>query len=141
MDIVKNAKEIGSEIEKGIETGFKKSKAAFANVASHLPFVNLAKKDECNYSIEVDLPGVKKEDIDINVDGNKLNILAIRRTNKEVKEEDYYLRESFYGKIARTFILPEDIDTDNIEAKLEDGRLYLEMNKIETAQPKNILIK
>lgn len=141
MDIIKNAKDIGSEIEQSLETGLKRSKEALVNVASHLPFANLAKKDECNYSIEVDLPGVKKEDIDINVDGNKLNISAIRRTNKEAKEEDYYIRESFYGKIARTFLLPEDIDTDNIQAKLEDGRLYLGINKVESAQPKKIPIK
>jgi len=141
MDIIKNVKEVGSEIEKGVETGVKKGKEALANVASHLPFANLAKKDNFSFAVEVDLPGVKKEDIEINVDGNKLNVSAVRNMSKEVKEDDYYLQESFYGKIARTFILPDDIDREDVDAKLEDGRLYINLKKVPTAQPKAITVK
>ena len=141
MDIVKNVKEVGSEIEHGIETGLKKGKEVLENVASHLPFANLAKKDHNTFSVEVDLPGVKKEDIDISVDGKKLSVSAVRNVKKEVKEDDYYMRESFYGKIARTFILPDDIDKEDVEAKLEDGRLYITLNKVASAQPKKIAVK
>lgn len=141
MDIVKNVKEVGTEIEHGIESGLKKGKQVLENVASHLPFANLAKKDRNTFTVEVDLPGINKEDIEINVDGNKLNISAVRNMKKEVKEDDYYMQESFYGKIARTFILPEDIDKEEVDAKLEDGRLYITLNKIESAQPKKIAVK
>lgn len=141
MDIVKNAKEVASEIEHGIEAGLHKGKEALANVASHLPFANLAKKDNKHFAIEVDLPGVKKEDVDISVDGNKLNISAIRNLKKEVKQDDYYMQESFYGKIARTFILPDDLDKDNIEAELTDGRLYVSLKKTPAAEPRVIDVK
>lgn len=141
MDIVKNVKEVGTEIEHGIESGVKKSKEVLENVASHLPFANLAKKDHNTFTVEVDLPGVKKEDIDINVDGNKLHVSAIRNVKKEVKEDDYYMRESFYGKIARTFILPDDIDKKDVDAELEDGRLYITLNKVQSTQPKKITVK
>jgi len=65
----------------------------------------------------------------------------VRNVKKEVKEDDYYMQESFYGKIARTFILSEDIDKEDVDAKLEDGRLYITLNKIQTAQPKKITVK
>lgn len=141
MEIVKNLKEVGSDIEQGIESGLQKGKQALANVASHMPFANLAKKDKQTFSVEVDLPGVKKEDIEINIQDNTLNISAVRKLHKEVKEEDYYLQESFFGKIARSFVLPDDVDRDNIEAKLDDGRLNITLKKAPTARAKSIEIK
>jgi HSP20 family protein len=141
MDIVKKTKELGSGIGQGIESGIEKGKKAIVNVASHLPFSNLAKRDSCTFSVEVDLPGVKKEDIELNLDGNKLSVSAVRNTHREAKEEDYYMRESFYGKIARTFVLPDDIDKEKVDAKLEDGRLYITLKKIAAAQPKAINVK
>jgi HSP20 family protein len=140
MEIMKNIKEAGAEIEQGVESGLKKGKEVLSNVASHLPFANLAKKEEGDFSVEIDLPGVKKEDIDIHVDGNKLNISAVRKLKKEVKEEAFYMQESFYGKIARTFILPDDIDRDAVDATLEDGRLYIKLTKVAAAQPKKIAV-
>jgi HSP20 family protein len=51
------------------------------------------------------------------------------------------MQESFYGKIARTFVLPDDIDKEKVDAKLEDGRLYITLKKIAAAQPKAINVK
>ncbi len=141
MNMMKNAEGISADIERGLETGIKKGKEVLANIASHLPFANLAKKDAYNFSVEIDLPGVKKDDIDINLDGNRLNISAVRKTSNEVREDDYYIHESFYGKIARSFILPDDIDTQNIDAKLEDGRLYLNLKKSAASKPRSISIR
>lgn len=141
MDIVKNIKEVGADIEHSIESGFEKSKHAFSNVASHLPFANLAKKDNSAFAVEIDLPGVKKDDIEINIQDNTLNISAVRKTSKNIKEDDYYLQESFFGKIERTFILPDDIDKDDVEAKLDDGRLHINLKKLASAKTKSIPIK
>jgi len=140
MDIVKNVKEVGSDIERGIEKGLEKGKHALSNVASHLPFANLAKKDKSTFTVEIDLPGVKKEDIEINVHDNTLSVSAVRNMKKEVKEDDYYMQESFYGKIARSFTLPNDIDKDNVDAKLDDGRLYITLKKVPSAKTKSITI-
>lgn len=140
MDIVKNVKEVGSDIERGIEKGLEKGKHALSNVASHLPFANLAKKDKSTFSVEIDLPGVKKEDIEVNVHDNTLSVSAVRNMKKEVKEDDYYMQESFYGKIARSFTLPKDIDKDNVEAKLDDGRLYITLKKTPSAKTKTITV-
>ena len=82
MDIVKNAKNIGSEIEKGVEVVGKKVADAFDNLASHLPFANLAKKEDSSFHLEVDLPGVKKEDINIQIEDDVLVVTAIRHYKK-----------------------------------------------------------
>lgn len=139
MDIVKNIKEVGVDIEHGIESGIEKGKQAFSNVASHLPFANLAKRAS-KLSVEIDLPGVKKEDITVNIDDNTLNISAVRNTSKNVKEDDYYLQESFFGKIERTFVLPDDIDKENVDAKLDHGRLHITLTKTPSKTSKSIPI-
>jgi HSP20 family protein len=65
----------------------------------------------------------------------------VRRYKNEVKEDDYYLRESNFGVISRSFVLSDNIDRDKIEAKFEDGRLYLALEKVESKKSKNISIK
>jgi len=141
MSIVKKAKDITTNVEEKIEQGLEATKEALTSVASHLPFANLAKKGSDKFSIEVDLPGVKKEDIDLKIEDNLLTVKAIRNYKNEVKEDDYYLCESNFGLISRSFVLPEGIDRDKIDAKYEDGRLYITLEKEESRKAKNIAVK
>jgi HSP20 family protein len=141
MDIVKNAKNIGSEIEKGVEVVGKKVADAFDNLASHLPFANLAKKEDSSFHLEVDLPGVKKEDIDIKIDDDVLVVTAIRHYKKELNRDSYYICESSFGKMERRFSLPDNVNTKKVEASFNDGRLEIELQKTKKSQPKSISIK
>ncbi len=141
MDIVNSAKTIGSEIEKGDEVATQKVSEAFDNLASHLPFANLAKKEDSSFHIEIDLPGVKKEDIDIKVEDDVLVVSAIRKYKNELNADDYYVCESSFGKIERRFMLPDNIDTEHIDAELQDGRLEIELQKTQKAKPKSIAVK
>ncbi len=141
MDIAKSTKKVGTNIEKSLENGLQKTKEIFTNVASHLPFANLAKKDSDAFRIEVDLPGVDKKDIEIKAEDNLLRVSAIRHMKKEVKEEDYYMMGSYFGEISRVFALPEDIDKEKIDAKFEDGRLYITLEKVEAKKAKSIAVK
>jgi len=141
MDIVKNVKEVGTEVKEGIEKGMEKVEETFNNVVSHLPLANLAKKDSGDFHIEIDMPGIKKEDIEINVADNILTVTAVRKMQNEVKKEDYYLCESSFGRIERKFSIPEGIDQDKISAELEDGVLVIELQKEEKLKPKSIEIK
>lgn len=83
------------------------------------------------YHVDVDLPGVKKEDINIHVEDNTLTISGNRETKKEVKEEDYYRVESSYGKFQRSFTLPENVDVENIRAASQDGVLEVVIPKLQ----------
>ena len=141
MELVNTAKELGQSVEEKIEHGLEVAKDAFANVASHLPFANLAKKGNDTFKIEIDLPGVRKEDIDLQVEENILTIKAVRKMKNEVKKEDYYLCESNFGMISRSFVLPEGIDTSKVDAHYEDGRLYVTLEKEESRKAKSIAVK
>jgi HSP20 family protein len=113
-------------------------------VNAFVPTVN-TREDENAYVVEVDLPGVKKEDIKVNIDPEKrtLSISGERKFKEEVKKEDYYKIESSYGKFMRTFSLPENVDADNIDAKTEDGVLTITIPKIkkEGKEVKEIPVK
>ncbi len=113
-------------------------------VNAFVPSVN-TREDENAYVVEVDLPGVKKEDIKVNIDHEKrtLTISGERKFKEEVKKDDYYKIESSYGKFMRTFSLPENVDVDNIDAKTEDGVLHITLPKVkkEEKEIKEIPVK
>ena len=141
MDIVKTSKKLVDKVEETGEKALEVVKETFDNLASHLPFANLAKHSDNTFSIEVDLPGVKKEDIEIKVEDNYLTINATRKYKNEIKEDNYYLCESNFGIFSRSFMLSDNINKDKIEAKYENGRLYLTLEKTESKKAKSIAIK
>lgn len=141
MDIIEKTKEIGNEIEETLERGYEKGKEVLGNVASHLPFSNLAKKKNGDFHIEIDMPGVKKEDIDVRIDNNILTVSGERKMKKEVKKKDYYLMESSFGRIERSFSLPKGIDKDKINAEYKDGRLVIDLEREESLKPKVVEVK
>jgi len=140
MDVTKTTKDIVEKVEDKVERGLEAVKDTFHNVASHLPLANLAKHADDTFTIEVDLPGVKKEDIELKVEDDYLTVTAVRKFKNEVKEDDYYLCESNFGVISRSFVLSDNIDRDKIHAKFENGRLYLTLEKVESKKTKSISI-
>jgi len=98
-------------------------------ILSFTPKVN-TREGEDAYYIEVELPGIKKEEVDVKVDGNILTISGERTLRDEVKEEDYHKVESFYGKFSRSFTLPERVDVGNIQAQSENGLLEVVIPKL-----------
>lgn len=128
--MTKELENVEKKVEEGVVEAAKKTKEVFANVASHLPFANLShNREKETYRVEVDLPGVKKEDISVSVEGDHLTVTAARYLKAETKKEDYYLFESAYGKFARSFHLPDAIDRDSIDAAFKDGRLCVTFEK------------
>jgi HSP20 family protein len=105
------------------------------------PNVNTRETEDA-YHIEVELPGVKKENVDIQVDGNVLTISGERNVRDEVKEEDYHKIESRYGLFSRSFTLPEKVDVSKIEAVFENGVLEVTIPKLKIdTSSKKIKIK
>lgn len=101
---------------------------------------------EESYLLKLALPGYKKENISINLEGNKLTISGEIKAETEAKEEDkkvkFYLREIRNGNFSRAFSLPKNADTEKIEANFTDGILSLLIPKSETkALGKTIEIK
>ena len=82
------------------------------------------------YTVRADIAGVKKEDIHVEIEGNEVLISAEVKREKEAKEGERVLRtERFFGKTARRFALPQEIDEANAEAKYNDGVLELTLPK------------
>jgi len=95
-------------------------------------------ENEKDYQIRAAIPGAKKDDIRVSVDGNLVSISAEVKQDKEEKKGGRVVcRESSYGSASRVFTLAHDIDGNNVVAKLEDGVLKLTLPKREgsTARP------
>lgn len=98
-------------------------------VSAFVPVVN-TREGEFAYHVDVDLPGVKKEDIKVDINKNILTISGERKTKDEIKQEDYYKIETYFGKFSRSFTLPENADVENIEAKSDNGVLEVVIPKL-----------
>lgn len=80
------------------------------------------------YLVHAELPGIKKEDIHINIDGPVVSISAERKNEKEVKEGERVLRtERYFGKVSRSFQLGQDVDENKSSARFVDGVLELSL--------------
>jgi len=90
--------------------------------------------------VKAELPGVDKKDIHVDVDRGVLNLKGERKHEEEVKEENFYRKESAYGKFERSFKLPGGTDFDKITADFKDGILKVRVPKTEEKKPKQITI-
>ena len=91
--------------------------------------------------IKADLPGVVREDIEIQIDDNTLTLKGERRFSKDVQEESYLRIERTYGSFHRCFTLPASIRQEEIRAVCRDGVLELTLPKAEGSKPKRIAIE
>jgi len=91
--------------------------------------------------VKASLPGVKPEDVSIDITGETLTIKGESKAEQEVKKEDYLYQERRYGIFSRSVALPSGLKTDKAEAAMENGVLTLTIPKVEEAKPKRISIK
>ena len=100
------------------------------NYTGFTPHVD-ACETEKNYEIEVALPGVRKEDINIDFQEGRLTITGERKLEKQEEGRRYHMLETQYGSFSRTFYLPDKVSPDKITAQLEDGVLLVTVPKDE----------
>ena len=113
-----------------------------SSLSGFTPVVN-TREGEFAYHVDADLPGVKKEDIKIDVKDNIITISGERNHKEEVKEDDYHRIETSFGKFERSFTLPKGADAENITASNKDGVLEVVIPKLksETKKAKKIKVK
>ena len=103
--------------------------------------IDVSENDKA-YMVKADIPGVKKEDINVRVEGNIVSIEAQSRSEKETREGDKVLRsERCYGTISRTFSLGQDVDASQVQARYADGVLSLELPKAAASDSRRIVIQ
>lgn len=107
-------------------------------LASNSPRTNLLERGD-NFEVQAEVPGIAKEDLNIKIQGNYLEISGKRSVDSP---DGYKVHRNERGgnTFSRSFTLPNDVDAEKVEAKLKDGILYLTLPKSEAAKPKQITI-
>jgi HSP20 family protein len=110
-----------------------------SNVASRWLAPAAMWEEEGHFHVELEIPGVKSEDVDITFEDQALRVKATRKPVET--ERKYWHNERAYGEVTRVVNLPETADPDSIEAQLADGVLHLSIAKRPETQPKKISVK
>lgn len=105
-----------------------------------LPAIDISDDDK-QYSITVEIPGGKKEDVQVEVHEDMLTIRGEKKSEREEKKEQRRYVERSYGSFSRSFRLPADADAEHVDASFKDGVLTIRLPKIEAAKPRTIAVK
>ncbi len=129
---------IRNEIEKSFFDFFS---PAVRNTAGYIePAVDVVEQDE-NIIVKAQVPGIPKENIVIEVNGDQLTIKGEHKQEKEEKKENFYRQEIQYGSFYRIIDLPSEADKENANAELKNGVLEVTLKKSKALSPKKIEIK
>lgn len=108
--------------------------------AEWAPVVDIT-EDEKEFAVKAELPGLKREEVNVSVQDGVLSITGERKVEKEEKNKKYHRVERSYGSFLRSFSLPETADASKVVAEFKDGVLNIRLPKSPKAQPKTIEIK
>ncbi len=131
----------GSEISnflKPISRLMRRDVGLFSN--DWMPSVDVFDSDN-EVLVKADIPGLKKDEMDISVNDDLLTIKGEKKMESKVNEESYYKSERFYGSFSRTIHLPSAVEEDNVKATYKDGVLELHLPKKEKAKTKRISVE
>ncbi|MGE0762958.1 MAG: Hsp20/alpha crystallin family protein [Bdellovibrionales bacterium] len=99
------------------------------------------KEDAESYQMNFDLPGIDKEEVKVEVDGDRLTVRAERKEEKKEETDKQYLSEINYGSYVRSFTLPEPINEKKIEANFKNGVLRIRVPKTKSTAAKQIAVQ
>jgi HSP20 family protein len=103
------------------------------------PIEMFDKKDKL--VVRAEIPGVKPEEIDISVSDSTLTIKGERKSESEIKDEDYYRCEMSYGRFSRSVALPAKVQPDKVDAKYDDGILEINLSKMSETKRRKVAVK
>lgn len=109
--------------------------------ADWAPAVDIFENDQHEIVIKAEIPGLKKDDIDVSVENSTLTLRGKRERETEVKEEQYHRVERAYGMFSRSFSLPQTVDASRVHAEYKDGVLTLTLPKREEAKPRQVQVQ
>src|SRR4029077_3651922 len=97
-------------------------------------------EDEHNVTLKIEVPGIDEKDIDVRIENNTLTVHGERKLEKDEKEENYRRIERQYGSFARSFTVPQTVDSEKVSAQYDKGVLKITLAKKAEAKPKQIKI-
>lgn len=98
-------------------------------------------EDENEYVIKMDIPGMTKDDIEVNFEDNRIVIRGERSEEEKEEKKDYIRKERYSGSFYRSFTIPKTVDEDQIKAKFEEGVLKINLPKAEVSKPKEVKVE
>jgi HSP20 family protein len=104
------------------------------------PAVDIFENGQHEIVIKAELPGLKREDIDIRVENNTLTLRGERKHDAEVRQENYHRVERAYGAFSRSFALPSTVNAEKVSAAFTDGVLTITLPMREEAKPRQIQV-
>ena len=104
------------------------------------PLVDV-REEKDRYVLEAELPGLTEKDVEVKIEENLLTISSAKSEEKQDSRQGYLMRERRFASFQRSFVLPNDVDREKVEASFKNGLLTLNVHKKPEAQPKNIQIK
>lgn len=87
--------------------------------------------------LKAELPGIKKEDIEVNLNDHLVTVSAVKKKEEKVEDKNFYRQERFYGSFTRSFEIPSEVKADEVKAKFQDGVLEVRLPKTEEAKKKS----
>ena len=126
-----------STLQDEIDRLFAAPFAELAEAGGWSPALELA-EDKDNLVVTAELPGLKKEDIEVTLHDGTLTIAGERKNERKVEDAGVYRTERFFGRFQRSITLPSEVAGNNVKADYKDGLLTVTLPKSETAKPKKI---
>jgi len=111
-----------------------------ATGAMFMPDIEI-KETKDSYNLTLDLPGVREQELDVSITGNRLTVSGKREEEQREEGDRFFAYERSYGAFSRAFVLPEGVDSDQIKADLRDGVLQLSVPKRAEVQPRHVDIR
>lgn len=141
-DPFRELEEVHNRLSSVFEAGFPRSREREQGLlsAAWAPLVDISEDDK-SYQIKVELPDMKREDIKVNVENGILTISGERVREQEEEGRKYHRVERAYGSFVRNFTLPQNVDSNKVNASYRDGVLNVNIEKSESARPKSIEVK
>jgi len=127
-------------LNQGTHVSRGKSNEQSLTFANFIPPVDVMENDN-NIMVQVELPGVREEDVEVRIENNMLTISGERRLENEEQRDNFLRVERAYGRFYRSFTLPSNIDPENVKATFDNGILKITIPKREESKPKQIKIE
>lgn len=128
------------EMNSLLENQLEQDEQATAPACDWRPLVDVYEDSE-RYVVTAELPGVEPGQVDLRVEHNQLTLRGERKLEREEKKENYLRVERCYGTFARTFTLPDTVDSSKIGAEFKNGLLHISLPKRSDTMPKQITVK
>jgi HSP20 family protein len=113
--------------------------SAAVSMGSFMPPVDIY-EDEHKLSLKLEVPGIRQQDLDVQIENNTLTVRGERKFEQEEKEENFHRIERRYGSFTRSFTLPATVDTGSVKAAYENGVLRIDLGKRAEAKPRQIKV-